>query len=173
MKKFLLAAVLAAFSTGAITQERPSNDPNNTAKLTYLEVLNIGHAFRQMGNYYDNRQMLVQVPFKFDGGTLLSFAVNIRAADDAQKAFQEAYAKFEAQELGDVKGLKPEEVQQKKLAIANSDAAKRMQEKPAGALMVRIKEAELCMKAAPVAPCTATNNISPSILASILPLVDR
>src|SRR3990167_2765617 len=173
MKKFLLIAALAAISSGATAQNKPSNDPNDTAKLTYVEVFNIGQALRQMGNYHDNRQMLVQVPFKFDGMTLISFAVNIRAADDAQKVYQEAYAKFEAHELGDVKELKPEEVRQKKMTIATSDAAKRMLEKPAGALMVRIKESDLCMKSPPVDPCTQANNISPTLLATILPLIER
>lgn len=178
MKKTILAAfLLAATSTAALAQAGAPPKPNaepalDTGKLTILEVINIGQALQQLGSYFDGRQK-VDVPFKFDGATLMTFAVNIRASDDAKKAYQEGYAKFEAQEIGDVKDMKPEDVQQKKQAIAASDAAARMMSRPAGALLARIKESELCMKSPPVAPCTVKNDIPPALVAVLLPIVDR
>lgn len=178
MKKIVFAAMLfGALSTMASAAEpaapAPKNDPNDTGKLTFLEVLNIGQALQQMGTHYDGRGQQVVVPFRFDGTTLMTFAVNIKAVEDARKTYQDAYAKFEAQELGDVKDKTPEEIQQKKAAIANSPAATRMANKPAGILLARIKAAELCMSQPPAPPCTVKNDMPPAMLATILPIVDR
>jgi hypothetical protein len=173
--KLIIAALLAASSsTGALAQTTaPKSDPTDTGKLTIVEVLNIGQALRQMGDYYRAGGEKVAVPFKFDGTTLMTFGINVRAADDTEKAYRDAYLRFEQQELGDVKDASPEEVQKKKQAIATSDAAKRMIERPAGALLARIKESELCMKDPPVKPCTVKNDLSPGQIAALLPIIDR
>jgi len=177
MMKTVFAALLsAAVSTAAFAQaSTPPKplEPLDLSRLSTLEVLGVGQALRQFGDYRTPQGEAVKVPFKFDGTTLMTFAINIRAADDAERAYREAYTKFEAQELGDVSALKPEEVAQKKQAVATSEAAIRMINRPAGALLARVKESELCTKLPPVAPCTVKNDIPPSLLAAILPIVDR
>ena len=175
MKKMMIAAALIALTAPAFAaQDKPAAPaPTDTGKLSILEVINIGQALQQMGDFHNGRGDLVKVDFKFDGTTLLSFAINIRAANDAQKSYGEGYAKFETQELGSsAKDMKPDELAKRKTEIANSDSAKRMMERPAGALLARIKESELCMKDPPVAPCKATNNIPPALLSAILPIID-
>ena len=175
MKKMMIAAALIALAVPAVGAENKPAAPSavtSGANHSILEVINIGQALQQMGDFHNGRGDLVKVDFKFDGTTILSFAADIRAANDAQRAYGEGYSKFEAQELGVVKDMKPDELARRKSEIANSDAAKRMLDKPAGALLARIKESELCMKDPPVAPCKVTNNIPPALLSAILPIVD-
>lgn len=168
----VVVAASIAVPLVATAQDKPPHDPADTAKLSILEVLNVGAALRQFGTYYELSGERVAVPFKFDGVTLLAFAVNIRAAEEVQKAYKDAYAKLEAQQIGDDSKLSPIELQRKKAEIASSDAAKRMIAQPAGALLSRIKESSLCLKSPPVAPCQGTNNIPPALLAAVLPIVE-
>jgi hypothetical protein len=196
MKTIFLASIAALVVTSAAAQPAPASAPPapaatafDSGKLTFEQVIGIADALRQLGNYRDNRTgQTVTVPFKFDGSTLLTLAVDIDAGDKATKTYQDAYFKFEAQELGDPKKLNhdlsklPDEtadayearlVAKRKTEIANSDAAKRMPGHPAGALLARLKEGELCLKYPPVAPCTVKNDIPPALLATILPIIER
>lgn len=177
MKKMILVALLVATAASTAVAQvaappKPPADQNDSAKLTVVEVLNVGQALRLMGDYFRGTEK-VAVPFKFDGTTLMSFGANIRAAEQVGKNYRDDYTKFEQQQLGDVANLTAEQVEKKKETIANSDAAKRMIEKPAGALLARIKESELCMKDPPVKPCTVKNDLPPGSIAALMPIIDR
>jgi hypothetical protein len=189
MKRLAIAAMFLLSSPFAYAaDEKPaSNDPTSTAKLTVQQVINIADALRQLGDYRDKDNKTVKVPFEFDGGTRMTFAIDINHADAAQQVYTLTRTDLINKMVGDrLQRLAKLQADPKKKAEADALQAElngiqqdfnqqdvRMLTTPAGALLSRIKESELCMAAPPVKPCRVTNAIPPSLLAALVPIIDR
>ena len=187
MKKMLLAAAtILAMTTAAMAQDAtapkaPEQEAATyaatiaTNALTVNQVISIGDALRNLGNYPDATGKTVMVPFRFGGSTLMTIATNISEADRIRAASKEAYDKMVRQ----FAGAKPGEaatVPPEKMPEFNVHAEK-MFASAANARLIRIKEAELCLSSTPegkpVPPCMAVNAIPPSQLAIIVPIIER
>jgi len=189
MKRLAIAAMFLLASPFAYAaDEKPlSNDPTSTAKLTVQQLINIADALRQLGDYRDKDNKVVTVPYGFDAGTRMTFAIDINHADAAQQIYTLARTELLRKMVGDrLQRLAKLQADPKEKAQADALQAElngiqqdfnqqdvRMLTTPAGALLSRIKESELCMAAKPVAPCTTTNAIPPSLLAALVPIIDR
>ena len=170
MKMLLNLAVAVAMLSGASAQEVATPPAPKKATITVLQALNISSALRQLGTYQDGSGKRVEVPFKFSGSMLMAMALNIDAGDQVQKAYTSAYSKYQDQEL---KGVKPEDMDKKRVELANSDAAKKMLDQPASVSFVEMDPKGLCMEEPPVEPCRVTNAIPPTLLAALVPILKK
>lgn len=176
MIRFVFAStmVLASTFTGAVAQTPAAREvakalveASQSKDQTVLEALNIGASLRQLGDHSDGKGQKVIVPFKFNGGVLMSMALNIAAAENIQKQYQQTYNSL-VRQFADGGSKVPDE----KIAEFNQESEKALNA-PSGLKMHRIRASDLCMEAKPVAPCTVTNNIPPALLAAILPIIDQ
>jgi len=201
MKRSLLTAAflisIAPGLTHAADRGPATPAAADTGRLSVLQLMNISDALRQLGDYRDVSGKAVKVPFEFDGGTRMTFAIDISHADDAVTIYQKQHSELLQKLLGDrlerlaaldqaATAETDAAVKKQKVAAAEALRAEttplvqklneqnaHMLAAPGGALLSRIKESDLCMAAKPVAPCTVTNAIPPSLLAALVPIIDR
>ncbi len=194
-RTFLCGMAAVAALSGASAQEK-----HDTKALTYLQVINVGNALRQLGDYRDPQTgKTVSVPFRFAGGALLDIAVDIDLADQAQKTVEgvrttlvKQHAGDDAQKLADADAEIAREKDQAKqdrlreasaplrarVARAQQQVGEELQkalDRPAGVALRTVKRADLCIDADkdgnPVKPCAAVNAIPPAILAALVPII--
>lgn len=177
MKNMILAFALSATLAGAAAAQSaiPGQEVDlKRPPLSVLEVLNVGMALRQLGDYPEINPQSgqptgknVAVPYRFDGGTLMTMAFNISAAETVQKNYQTTYNKLQKQFAEGAPRVPPEKMPEFTAETEKAMAAY------AGVQLGRIKESALCMASKPVPPCTTTNAIPPALLSAIILIVDR
>lgn len=164
MKKLLIAMIAFAVIGTAQAQE--------SKQASVLEALNIGAALRQLGDYPEigpNGQPTgrkVSVPFRFNGGVLMTMAMNISAADTVQKNFQTTYQTLFKQFAEGAEQMPADKVKDFNAEVEKAMAA------PSGFTLGRVKEADLCLEVKPTA-CPVANSIPPALLAALIPIIDR
>lgn len=128
--------------------------------FTVGEIVGITGALKSLKTYpaTDKAGAAIQLPYKFDGPTLMNMAMNISKGDAVLKAYQDAVNGLIMQ-FSDGGSKVPDG----KLAEFNLQAS-RMLDKQTGVEMIRIKEADLKLTDQPVPAET---------LAMLIPILDR
>ena len=175
-----LAIVAALPPMFAFAQDHKGPPPPKHEEISVIEAIAIGNALRSLGDHPETVQgpngpiatgKTVTVPYKFDGGVLMTMAIDIAAADQALKNYQ-AVAKTVFDRYA-VKGkdgkaaVPPDKLADEQAELDKAAAA------PSGQLFAKIKAADLCMEMKPKPPCSVTNSIPPAALSALLPIIER
>lgn len=171
MKRLLIATLLlTGMATIAAAQSKPTTaTPDKPHEITVREARALSQGLRNLDGVQtgklDNAQAQVIEPFRFSGPTRMTIALNLAAVDTAVVAYQKARNGLIKQMAGGGATV-PADKQQ---AFIEQDD--RMQDSPAGVIIRRLKESELCLEAK--APCEVANQIPGSTLGQLVPIIDR
>lgn len=157
-QKILLAAALAVVSSSALADSKaPSTaEPAKKEGMTVQQVLAVWAVLTDK-SFSD---------FKFSGSVRMALARNIEVASGVQKNFNDRVTENRINIAGQGK-----DVPKDKLDTFNTENQK-MLEAPAFVALAHIKLSDLCLDAVPPS-CPSKNEIPPSMLAALLPIIDQ
>jgi hypothetical protein len=148
-----IAAIFFAQATCAIAEDKPADKP-----LTVNQAISIWNVLNDK-SFAD---------FKFGGATRMAFARDIEVTYGVLRNYQEQVTKTRL----DMAGAPGKDVPKEKIDDLNAESNK-MLDAPAYVTLAKVKLSDLCLDAPQPPACPVKNEISPSMLAGLLPIIEQ
>jgi len=199
MKRIVLAFAVLLAASAATPAAPQSATPADTETITVQKAADLLNALGALGLQHEElvgqgqSQKVIAVPFNFSGDTLWAIQDDIGALRKVVTGYQETVksmqAAAEAKNGGPLKAAKeavlgpdgnvtkPEVPSADQKALAAAIEKLFVSERPVSRLF-RLKRGDLCMGAkafpnSPDCPKDAANKISPGVISSLEPILDR